>query len=377
MNKKILVMGLPRSRWSSRLHAVIEARKLRTAKLPTWIRRSFRLVFGYRQRAYDECRAQLTLVRDERDRILRSLEKARAGKAPLPPGLDGRQLCFLHIGKTAGTSVQHALFEVMQDTAIFHESLPNFDRVSAAELAINDLVIGHFMHQHVAKLRPDRFMTTFLRDPVERVISSYHFLRSKSPVEGYSKTAIEAAKAMTLGEFLRSEDPGVRMITENFQAKALAYDIRPEHQGAISDLQGEAERNLSRFDFVGIVEYFDQSIAALSDATGADLSVKKLNINEARSSEPAASSAEIALIRQLNAVDILLYTKAKEKFERTILPALRTDAAATYRLRDVQAIGAYPRRTERRPVQGQDQKERATEPESQRRRPAQQTRTNS
>jgi hypothetical protein len=44
----------------------------------------------------------------------------------------------MHIGKTAGTSLQYALFEVI-DAAIFHESLPNFDTASPAELAINDL----------------------------------------------------------------------------------------------------------------------------------------------------------------------------------------------------------------------------------------------
>jgi hypothetical protein len=71
---------------------------------------------GYR-RAYEDCRAGLTLVRDERDRILRSLEKHRLGKS-LPSRLGGRQLCFMHIGKTAGTSIQQALFEARRDAAI-------------------------------------------------------------------------------------------------------------------------------------------------------------------------------------------------------------------------------------------------------------------
>jgi hypothetical protein len=40
------------------------------------------------------------------------------------------QLCFMHIGKTADKSVQHALFDAMWDAAIFHESLEDFDTVS-------------------------------------------------------------------------------------------------------------------------------------------------------------------------------------------------------------------------------------------------------
>jgi len=273
--------------------------------------------------AYRKLSAELTSVRDERDRILRSLETLRTGKAPLPPGLGGRQLCFLHIGKTAGTSVQHALFETMQGTAILHESLQNFDRVSAAEIAINDLVIGHFGYQHVAKLRADRFLMTFLRDPVERVISNYHFLRSGSPISGYSQRAIGAAKALTLSEFLRCDEPGVRMVTENFQAKALAFDIRPEHQHAIGDLYREAARNLSTFDFVGIVEYFPESILALSDAIGREVPIKRLNATAERSSASAIAPDDLDLIRRQNAVDIALYTAARTRFEQTILPMLR------------------------------------------------------
>jgi hypothetical protein len=273
--------------------------------------------------AYRQLSAELASVRDERDRILRSLETLRTGKAPLPSGLRGRQLCFLHIGKTAGTSVQHALFEIMQGTAILHESLQNFDAVSAAEIAINDLVIGHFGYQHVSKLRADRFLMTFLRDPVERVISNYHFLRSGSPISRYSQRAIGAAKTLTLSEFLRCEEPGVRMVTENFQAKALAFDIRPEHQHAISDLYHEAARNLSTFDFVGIVEYFPESIFALSDAIGREVPVKRLNATSERSSASAVAPDDLNLIRRLNAVDIALYTAAKARFEQTILPMLR------------------------------------------------------
>jgi hypothetical protein len=67
------------------------------------------------------------------------------------------------------------LFEALWDAAIFHESLPGFDRVTPAELALNDLVIGHFMYQYVSKIRSARFLMTFLRDPIECVISNCHF----------------------------------------------------------------------------------------------------------------------------------------------------------------------------------------------------------
>jgi hypothetical protein len=118
------------------------------------------------------------------------------------------------------------------------------------------------------------------------------------------------------------------MVTENFQAKALAFDIRPEHQSAISDLYREAARNLATFDFVGIVEYFTESVLALSEAIGREVPVKRLNATAARSSVSEVSAEDLDGIRRLNAVDIALYSAAKSKFEQTILPALRLRGAA-------------------------------------------------
>jgi hypothetical protein len=269
---------------------------------------------GYRG-AYEACSAELAKMRDERDRILSSLEKKAARQPSTPRGPGGRQICFMHIGKTAGTSLQHALFEAMKGAPIFHESLSNFDAASPVELAINDLVIGHFTHQHVAKLRRDRFLLTFLRDPVERVVSNYHFLRTTSPVSDYSSGAIEAARSLTLGDFIRCDDPRVRMVTENFQAKALAHDFRPEYQAKIADLRGEAERNLARFDFVGVVEHYEASVATLSRALGLELMAKKLNVNNERSPGHEIAQADIELIKRLNAVDHALHARAMQWFE--------------------------------------------------------------
>jgi hypothetical protein len=101
---------------------------------------------GYRA-AFEALSAEVSQVRGERDRVVKTLHKVSRQRRSLPSGLDGRQLCFLHLGKTAGTSIQHALFEALWDAAIFREPLLGFDRVTPAELALNDLVIGHLMYQ--------------------------------------------------------------------------------------------------------------------------------------------------------------------------------------------------------------------------------------
>jgi hypothetical protein len=222
------------------------------------------------------------------------------------------------------------LFEAFWDAAIFHESLPGFDRVTPAELALNDLVIGHFGYQHVSKMRSSKFLMTFLRDPIDRVISNYHFLRTKSPSAMYSEVALQAARRLSFKDFLLCTDPDVRMVTENFQTKALAHDVRPNHlnQTTISALLQTAERNLRIFNFIGIVEHFEESMQALSDALGVELSARKLNANPDRTSS-AIAAQELDIVRSLNSLDIQLYANARSRFERNLSRGIPFSAGPT------------------------------------------------
>src|SRR6266436_9870442 len=138
---------------------------------------------------------------------------------------------------------------------------------------------------------------TFLRDPIDRLISNYHFLRTRSPLSRYSEAALQAARSLSFKDFLLCDDRNVRMITANFQTKALAHDIRPDvlDETMTGALLENAERNLGTFDFIGICEYFDDSIHVLSEMLGVALSVKKLNVNpDRRFAAPTAEELDIA-----------------------------------------------------------------------------------
>lgn len=279
-----------------------------------------RLYEGF-QAAYRNSCADLARVTDHRDRIIAALNARGQVNPALPPALHGRQFCFLHIGKTAGTSLHHAILEAMPGATVLHESLPGFDAVTPGEAALYDLVLGHFMFQHVRKMRRERFLMTFLRDPVDRVVSNYHFLKTKSPFSQYAEGALKAAQQLSFKDFLLDQNPHVRMVTQNLQAKVLAHDVRPEHTSNPKTLLEDAERNLAGFDFVGIVEHFDDSVSALSSKLGlaAPLAAKTLNINADRLSGPAPTPEEIEIVRRLNDVDIALYTKARARFEENYL----------------------------------------------------------
>src|ERR1700730_12316836 len=72
------------------------------------------------------------------------------------------------------------------------------------------------------------------------------------------------------------------------------------------------------FDFIGICEYFDDSVRVLSEMLGFELSAKKLNVNPDRP-VAAPTTEELDIARSLNRLDIQLYDKARSRFERIYL----------------------------------------------------------
>jgi len=220
------------------------------------------------------------------------------------------------------------LLDALPDAEVFHASLPQFDEAAASDLAASDFILGHFTFQHVAKFRANRFLFTFLREPIERVVSLYFFMRGRpgrvgpdSPPDPNSVVALQAAQSLSFKQFLLSDDPKIRMYTSNQQTKILAYDHRPDYLGDASDMLSRAETNLAQFAFVGITELFDESVHALSEklALNEPLTPRKLNINEKRETVESLDEDVVDIVRQLNLLDAKLYQKALSDFERAYL----------------------------------------------------------
>jgi hypothetical protein len=283
-------------------------------------------------------------LRAERGALESTLERVRRSKHSLPPALRSNQLCFMHIGKTAGTSLHHMLLEAMPDADVYHASVVDFDSLDDGSLASFDLVMGHFTFRHVPKFRDDRYLTTFLRDPIERVVSTYHFLKAWSGHDdNTSSEALRGAKSLSLRDFLLNEDPAIRMFTSNHQTNVIAQDYRP---GFVSgpDALGIARANLDRFWFVGFVEEFNKSVLLLSDKLGLrdPIPPKRLNVTRERVDYGRPQPEEIEIITDLNQLDIELYRVARLDFERKYASA--SDAGLDRSAQLPRGLARSPRR---------------------------------
>lgn len=234
-----------------------------------------------------------------------------------------RQIVFLHIAKTAGTSVGKFLELAFPGGKTLHESAEFFDLADQSQVEMYDVVRGHISREHFGKLRRDNFVFTFLRDPVDRVLSIYYFLRERDhPNDEFNGSSpFILAKHHSLIEFLRLESPAVKVLIRNHQTYALGADWRFRSRNNDCAVLRRAKRTLDELDFYGLTERFDESIGLLSARLGVPVFPKAHheNATSVRHAVHEISREERRLIISMNKLDIELYRYAKRRYLMQIL----------------------------------------------------------
>lgn len=238
---------------------------------------------------------------------------------------------FLHIPKTAGTSVTTALTSAFPEDRTLTPYQLNNVRKHPPEIYMNaELLCGHFTHDVYGKRLPKQpdFILTFLREPVEHFVSLYFHLRI-DPTFTYTTRLTEQkefaeeihsfTREHSIEDFLRS--PFSR-IFDNFQTRYLVRGLTSNYQGySDAQLLPVAERLLLDLPYFGITERFDDSLVLLKSVMGLE---KGLNLHQANRSRnkprdfslTSGARAEIGL---RTGVDRTLYELASDAFNARLL----------------------------------------------------------
>ncbi len=211
------------------------------------------------------------------------------------------ELLSLHIPKTAGTSlrnmlkehygeehavrfdISHASGRIDIENQIFSKSkLPKKIRV----------VHGHFYYStavELLELSDDVKWISWVRDPVERVISNYFYLSKR------------------LKEELDEEARGLNILAK-MQKTLLEYAHNEINRNRMFKfLDGAA---LEKFFFIGLYENYNEDIMEL--AAKLDIAVPEILQHNITGTKKEVSQDEIEEIRELNKQDIEIYEKVKQ-----------------------------------------------------------------
>jgi Galactose-3-O-sulfotransferase len=247
-----------------------------------------------------------------------------AGIEPVTQPRGGEVCLFLHIPKTAGTTLQNVIYQqysVPGDNGnMFYDGIyyfpygfhkarrPGFTPVVREMFAREDLraVTGHFWYGAHALIPRPCFYITLLREPVDRVTSLYHHITPH----------------VTLDEF--ATEFGCRE-ADNDQTRRIA-GAEPPYGRCSRDMLQLAKRNLrDRFAFVGTTDRFDESLIALKRLLGWEyVFYLPILINRNRPPRSGLERETVSLISERNELDAALYGYAGQLLDERI--ALSGDA---------------------------------------------------
>lgn len=209
------------------------------------------------------------------------------------------QLVSLHIPKTAGTSFRSILKQVYGTKAVVRFDIINGEAYIEQKLFKGDklpshikVIHGHFCYADLiqkVQLPAAVKKITWLRHPVKRTVSNYFYLCSM------------------LKHYLQEEKNKIDILSK-MQRTILEYAGDNYNKNRISFfLRGSSFED---YDFVGLVEHFDEDLKLMSAKLGWPDNLKVIHHNE---TDKAAYSVEKEVedkIEEWNKADMELYNLA-------------------------------------------------------------------
>jgi hypothetical protein len=262
---------------------------------------------------------------------------------------------FLHIQKTAGSSiVDLARLAYGSEEVVSHGdylstspklTLDGVDNIStkggrlpvpegaASKYRHASFVSGHFGFDFARPLLSERYSFTFLRNPVERILSYYYFCLTRDPQE-YEIYAL--TQELTLDQFLMLglERPGVKACIWNNQTWQLAHgygnsDGRNILSFSPDEILALAIQHLDDFSYIGFAETFEEDRDHILKALGLVPPKHKIvsNANPGRPTARDLPASTLKLLDELTRMDKELYKAAWQRkdsfFEKYIKRWLR------------------------------------------------------
>jgi hypothetical protein len=224
-------------------------------------------------------------------------------------------LLFMHIPKTAGTSIRNAILTNYRKSEVIflYPQEPGFPVQSLSELPLEQrarsgLIVGHWVYYGAHESVPNECLYfTVVRDPISRVWSNYtHLMQSQdSRVLGHA----------TRGSLEEMFESKFRTDLDNMMVRYFAGTPYIPVGSVNHDIYDMARRHLREaFPYVGQQQSVEKAYAWLKTKLdwNSSISVPAINVTEY---DPAGqcSESDTKLIRHFNRWDCKLYEDVQQQ----------------------------------------------------------------
>lgn len=235
-------------------------------------------------------------------------------------------LIFLHIPKTAGSTFHFLLntrYKESETHNVFGSRYSEPEIKAFIDQDVDEkkhlrLLKGHMpygLHSYLPQPESAKYISV-LRDPVERVISQYYYI--KKNVKNPLHEAVHVKK-MSIEDFVSS---GISIGMNNGHCRFLNGDLdQYPFNSDDRELLESAKRHIDEnFLWLGVTERFDESVYLLYKLIGWDKPPYyiKENVSKVRKSREQFTAEQVDIIKEFNQFDIELYDLANKKLDELI-----------------------------------------------------------
>lgn len=223
-------------------------------------------------------------------------------------------LLFLHLPKSGGNTFYGIISGQKRYRATCDILNCNVYDLTPEEKKRVEMVYGHMafgVHEQLPQA--DFAYITFLRHPIDRVISHYYFHRG---ITDPTNPLGEMFNNMTLYEYVTSaewnDNPAVAASTVNIQTRMLTETMEDNLETAKNNL-------LRHFTVVGTTERFDETLSVLEKKLGWEIEAyEKVNVTSVRPALEEIPREIIEIIKSKNEHDLALYHLANQLLDEQL-----------------------------------------------------------
>lgn len=234
-------------------------------------------------------------------------------------------LIFLHIPKTAGSSLGHAIHRQYEHSSIFFINGNNPEHSIEKFVSLPDdqrsrflCISGHIpfgLHEYIPR---NVVYSTILRDPVDRILSLYHHVLRETSHYMY-ETVI--SKKMGLLDFVGS---GLSRELCNDQTRMISgigeWNQKTDRTMVDETAFQKAMKNIEIFfPVVGLTEMFDESLLLMQDVySWNNVFYTNRRVFDDGSEKKPVDAFVLKVIRERNQYDLMLYDYARDRLQKQI-----------------------------------------------------------